>query len=369
MQERPKQDREGTIDNRDIVPYNPYLIMKYDCHIRIDMVTGRAVIAYLYKYAYKPADSTRAKTTYNGNEIEAYRSVRYISSSEAMWQIFGFRSQERVPAVVLLFVHLEGEQPVVLDEADSAENQRSIATSSVSNLMKYFGRPFHDQCNDLTYLQYYEQYIIQPKERTSKRSRPCDDDSDDDKTSNDNGSSTTHWRDLCLNFVYLRSKPIVARFRYMSPDQGDIWYLRLFLLHEHTTSWTRIRTVNSLLQETFEDAARAIGLVHGVEEYTICPQEGIGFSTANESRQVFTALILHGAPACALWEIFPDDVAADFASNLPQSAAVNAALTSIDLMLTNMADPRKSMVCPKYTTKTLSTTACSELSTGKNFKS
>ena len=74
---------EATIDNRDIVPYNPYLIMKYDCHIFVDMVTGKAVIAYLYKYAHKPADSTRAKITYNGNEIEAFRSVRYISSSEA----------------------------------------------------------------------------------------------------------------------------------------------------------------------------------------------------------------------------------------------------------------------------------------------
>ena len=130
---------EATIDNRDIAPHNPYLIMKCDCRISIAMVTGKAVIAYLYKYAYTPADSTRAKITYNGNEIEAYRSVRYISSSNAMWHIFGFRSQERVPAVVLLFVHLEEEQPVFLDEEDSAEIQRSIATSPVSNLMKYFG--------------------------------------------------------------------------------------------------------------------------------------------------------------------------------------------------------------------------------------
>ncbi|CAN0587917.1 unnamed protein product, partial [Laminaria digitata] len=79
-----------------------------------------------------------------------------------MWHIFLFRSQERVPTVVLLFVHLEGEQPVVLDEADSTDIQRSIAASS------YFGRPFHDQFDDLTYLQYYEQYIIRPKEGTSK---------------------------------------------------------------------------------------------------------------------------------------------------------------------------------------------------------
>ena len=55
------------------------------------------------------------------------------------------------------------------------------------------------------------------------------------------------------------------------------FYLAI-LLHEHTTSWTRIRTVNGLPQEAFEDAARAIGL--GVEEYTICLREGVGFSTA-----------------------------------------------------------------------------------------
>ena len=65
----------------------------------------------------------------------------------------------------------------------------------------------------------------------------------------------------------------------------------------------------------------------------ICLQESIDFSTAKELRQLFTTLVLHGAPACALWEIFQDDLAADFALDLPQSAAVNAALKSIDLML------------------------------------
>ena len=53
-----------------------------------------------------------------------------------------------------------------------------------------------------------------------------------------------------------------------------------------------------------------------------------------DRQRIATAtLILHGAPPCALWEIFQDDLAADFASNLAHSAAVNAALKSIDLML------------------------------------
>ena len=40
---------ETQIDNRYIVPYNPYLLMKYDCHICVDLVTANAVIAYIYK--------------------------------------------------------------------------------------------------------------------------------------------------------------------------------------------------------------------------------------------------------------------------------------------------------------------------------
>ena len=35
-----------TIDNRDMVLYSPWLLMKYDAHICVDLITDRAVIAY-----------------------------------------------------------------------------------------------------------------------------------------------------------------------------------------------------------------------------------------------------------------------------------------------------------------------------------
>lgn len=44
----------------------------------------------------------------------------------------------------------------------------------------------------------------------------------------------------------------------------------------------------------------------------------VGFQTAKEVRQLFTTLVLQGAPATALWEIFQDDFAADFTSNVTQ---------------------------------------------------
>ena len=171
------------IDNRDVVPYNPYLLMKYDSHICVDLVTAKAVIAYLCKCAYKRADTITARTTYGKDEIEAYGSVRYISSSEAMWHMFGFHTNERFPSVNLLYVHHQGEQPVIQDEADEPQQRQAVANNAVSDLMRYFGRPVHPQCANLTYPEYYEKYSVEKDQRSRKRSRSTEEASDDDDQS------------------------------------------------------------------------------------------------------------------------------------------------------------------------------------------
>ena len=93
--------------------------------------------------------------------MEAYRSVRYVSSAEAMWHIFGFTTQERTPSVNLLYVHPKGEQPFVHEEADEPDKRQAAADAAVSNLMRYFGRPISPLCGHLTYPQYFEQFSIE----------------------------------------------------------------------------------------------------------------------------------------------------------------------------------------------------------------
>jgi len=44
------------IDNRWIVPYNPYLSQKYDCHINVEICSSIKSVKYLYKYIYKGED-------------------------------------------------------------------------------------------------------------------------------------------------------------------------------------------------------------------------------------------------------------------------------------------------------------------------
>ena len=68
--------------------------MKYDCHICVDVVTAKAVVAYLYKTCFKGKEMAKAKVLVDRNDIEAHRSIRYISTSEAMWRIFRYDMQQ-----------------------------------------------------------------------------------------------------------------------------------------------------------------------------------------------------------------------------------------------------------------------------------
>ena len=44
------------IDNSWIVPYNPYLSLKYNAHINVEICSTVMAVKYLYKYVYKGHD-------------------------------------------------------------------------------------------------------------------------------------------------------------------------------------------------------------------------------------------------------------------------------------------------------------------------
>jgi hypothetical protein len=69
------------LDNRWVVPYNPYLTTKYNCHINVEICSSITAIKYLFKYVYKGHD--RATVEIINDEINLYLDARYISASEA----------------------------------------------------------------------------------------------------------------------------------------------------------------------------------------------------------------------------------------------------------------------------------------------
>ena len=49
-------DDENVITNAWVVPYNPYLTLRYDCHINVEVVSTVVAVKYLYKYMCKGLD-------------------------------------------------------------------------------------------------------------------------------------------------------------------------------------------------------------------------------------------------------------------------------------------------------------------------
>ncbi|OWY96503.1 Helitron helicase [Phytophthora megakarya] len=89
--------------NQGVVPYNPFLSQKYNCHVNVEICATNKAIKYIYKYVYKGSDMTTI--TIDGaemapNEIRQYLLVRYIPPVEACNRIFMHPIQGSTHSVV-----------------------------------------------------------------------------------------------------------------------------------------------------------------------------------------------------------------------------------------------------------------------------
>jgi hypothetical protein len=82
--------RNAKLDNMRVIPFNPALLMLYNCHINVEICSSIKEVKYLYKYIYKGTDgpSYSVDKSDNGDkvvidEIEQFRNARCVTPSEA----------------------------------------------------------------------------------------------------------------------------------------------------------------------------------------------------------------------------------------------------------------------------------------------
>ena len=103
--------RKKTFDNRWVVPYNPYLLLRYNCHINVEICSGLKAVKYLYKHIYKGHDRAAVYISHDGDnkgidEIRDYQDARWVSAQEALWRIYDFKLNEIYPPVINLQLYL-----------------------------------------------------------------------------------------------------------------------------------------------------------------------------------------------------------------------------------------------------------------------
>jgi hypothetical protein len=84
--------------------------MRYNCHINVEACSSIKAVKYQFKYVYKGHDQASFLVNADQNdrddgvinEIQQYRSARYISPPEAVHGIFDFPIFGFYPAVLQL---------------------------------------------------------------------------------------------------------------------------------------------------------------------------------------------------------------------------------------------------------------------------
>ena len=86
--ERTTLTKEFVIDNSWVVPYSPFLSLRFNCQIHDELCLSPTGAKYLYKYAYKGEDRAMVRAeigdeSANKDEISDFVDMRSIGSSEA----------------------------------------------------------------------------------------------------------------------------------------------------------------------------------------------------------------------------------------------------------------------------------------------
>ncbi|CAN1120468.1 hypothetical protein LINPERHAP2_LOCUS212 [Linum perenne] len=264
-------DRNGVqLDNRYVVPYNRYLLLRFDAHINVEFCNKSRAIKYLFKYINKPPDRTMSVVTGDHNpsnevapntdEIKAFIDCRYLTAGEACWRLFKFDLYSNYPAVVRLSYHLPNKQTVNANSSigELLESESALTSMFLGWMNKNMICP---QARQYTYVEFPQHYTWISKEKV--------------------------WRERKKKFV-------IGRLYYCHPSSGERFYLRMLL---HTvrgcTSFEDIKTVDNITYESFKETCSAYGFLADDGEWNHCLQEVSLTASSNQMRILFVRMIMY----------------------------------------------------------------------------
>ncbi|CDO77896.1 hypothetical protein BN946_scf184952.g8 [Trametes cinnabarina] len=244
------QVRNHLLDNRWIVPYNPYLLTRFNCHINVESSVTFASLKYISKYIHKGHDRGTLEVRLR-DEVKDYLDSRYIAAPEALWQLYQFELQGHRPPVMRLQVHLPGRHLVAFDPNEDPQAILDRAASEHTTLTAYFAANA-DEVLGPTARQYtYQEF---PQHFT--------------------------WKKETRSWGLRRSGFSLGRMYFVSPNAGELFYLRwLLTIRTGATSFEALRTVNGIVHPTFHATCLALGLLEDDSEWRQCLKEAVEMHT------------------------------------------------------------------------------------------
>ena len=290
-----------TIDNRWIVPYCPFLLRQFECHMNVEICSTVTSIKYVLKYTFKGQDRAAYNLQSSDtpiDEISEYENKRYLGCCEASTTIFGLERNGHKPTVVTLDLHLEGQQEVHY-QSNTSPQYLSQNPPKKTKLEAFFALCQADSfaCT-LLYHQVPEYYVWKTAQHSWDRRRVGG-----TRSIQQDGTSVIHG-------------DAIGRLPMCSPRQGELYYLRILLINVvGPTSFANIRTLPSgQTCPTFKDACSTLGLLDDDSHLESAMIEIAQTSTAARLRNFFVTAVICCEPARpdTLLDTFLDALSEDF---------------------------------------------------------
>ena len=286
------KSRQFIIDNKWIVPYSPFLSLRFNCHVNIEICFSPTASKYLFKYITKGEDRAMVRAEVEAeelvkDEIKEFIDLRSVGSSEASWHILNFNISQNKPAVYSLRVHLEDQQQVVFDmgsEEEVLEKQRC------TELTAFFEYNLENPETQITYVEFPEHFTYDNKNKKWKARK--------------NVSDT------------------IGRIHTVHPLAGDVYYLRMLLHHDQCKGkkgFNDLLCVDDHRCESYQEVARLRGLLQDDKEWEEALVEGALTKMPSALRELFTIIIIFCQPANPL-QLF-DAHHTEWADDFVQSAS------------------------------------------------
>ncbi|CAN1332160.1 ATP-dependent DNA helicase PIF1 [Linum perenne] len=273
-----------TVDNRFVVPYNRYLLLRFQAHINLEFCNKSRSIKYLFKYINKPPDRANAAIiAEDANEIKAFLDCRYLAAAEACWRIFKFDIHHHYPPVLRMNFHLPGQQYMVYEEDQSIEDVLAMHENRRTMLEAWMDiNKQDDEARKYTYLEFPQHYVWNKKEKYWKRRK---------------------------------SRISIGRLYYAHPSSNERYYLRV-LLHivKGCRSFEEIKTVNGITYESFKETCYALGFLADDNEWHDCLQEVSTWASGRKMRRIFATMLAFSQVSNVKdlwernWELLSEDI-------------------------------------------------------------
>ena len=303
------------VDNRSVVPYNPFLSFKNKSHINVEVLFSIQGVKYIHKYITKGSDRVMVDITPDAqepeDEIENFVNARYISASEAFWRIYEFPIQKKYPPVLKLSLHLEDQQTVFFDDNPCSAEQVVEKGPPETMLTKYFEL---NQNNPQEIL-----YPDMPKHFVW---------------------SNNKWKPRSLNKKKIQNQidssksDMIGRIPIVSLNarQSELYFLRMILYHKPgATSFKDLKFINGIQYPTYQMACIALGLFQDNTEIDKSIEEVFTATSGKTLRSLFTNILVFINPANPLefWQQHHTKLSEDFTNLNSEQQAINLTLLEI----------------------------------------